>query len=110
MNWPTRPQPPDLARIISNLEIALLDIHPINYRPQYDTYRSRYGEHEPGDSKVLGRELVLHILFARRVGDIWNLRPFTRESKVFGQTTTEVLSKLETGFGKVLAELWPPAA
>jgi hypothetical protein len=109
-DWPARPPPSDLASIVSNLEIALLDVHPIDYRPQYDAYNRRYRQRESGDSELLGRELVLHILFAQRVGEIWDLQPFTRESDAFSQVTTEALSKLETGLRKVLVELWPPAA
>jgi len=108
-SWPTRPS--NAPTVITLLEASLLDAQRSNYRPQYDEYRRRYAERQPPDSELLdrqfGRQRVLHLLFAQRVGTLWSLSPFTDTLEKFSDVTCETTSDVDAGLRRVLQEVWP---
>ena len=108
-SWPKRPS--NAPTVITLLEASLLDAQRSNYRPQYDEYRRRYAERQPPDSELLdrqfGRQRVLHLLFAQRVGTLWSLSPFTDTLEKFRDVTCETTSDVDAGLRRVLQEVWP---
>ncbi len=101
--WPAKPR--SAEAVVPMLESALFEARCLTARPLYNSYRQRYQEREPRDSRVLPREGVIHTLFAQRVATIWEL-PAERVS-TFADTSYAVTQKMEAGLRRVLEEVWP---
>src|SRR5437660_3418421 len=79
--------------------------HHHRHRPEFPEITGQ-SFRNPQD-RQFGRQKVLHLLFAQRVGALWSLSPFTDTLEKFSDVTCETTSDVDAGLRRVLQEVWP---